>query len=109
MTTLMLFYTAGGILLVLLSIPLYFEKIKPNGLYGFRVRKTIEKPEIWYPVNKYGARWLMLTGLVTVVCAIGFTFIPGLSVDGYSEICTLAFAGVLTLGLVMTFRYMNSL
>jgi hypothetical protein len=105
----MLFYTAGGILLVLLSIPLYFEKIKPNGLYGFRVRKTIEKPEIWYPVNKYGARWLMLTGLVTVVCAIGFTFIPGLSVDGYSEICTLAFAGVLTLGLVMTFRYMNSL
>ena len=109
MTTLMLFYVAGGILLILLSIPLYFEKIKPNGLYGFRVRKTIEKPEIWYPVNKYGSRWLMLTGLVVVVCAIGFTFIPGLSLDGYSEICTLAFAGVLTAGLVFTFRYMNSL
>ena len=109
MTTLMLFYVAGGILLILLAIPLYFEKIKPNGLYGFRVRKTIEKPEIWYPVNKYGSRWLMLAGLVTVVCAIGFTFIPGLSVDGYSQICTLAFAGVLTVGLVFTFGYMNSL
>ena len=109
MTTLMLLYTCAGIGLILLAIPLYLEKIKPNGLYGFRVRKTIERPELWYPVNKYGARWLMLTGLVVVLSAIGFTFIPGLSVDAYSEFCTLAFAVVMTVGLVFTFGYMNSL
>jgi uncharacterized membrane protein len=102
-------YTGSGILLILLAIPLYLEKIKPNGLYGFRVRKTIENPELWYPVNKYGARWLMLTGLVVVFSAIGFTLVPGLSVDGYSEMCTLVFAVVMTVGLVFTMGYMNSL
>ena len=109
MITLMLLYAVAGIVLIAFSIPLYLGKIKPNGLYGFRVRKTIEKPEIWYLVNKYGSRWLMLTSLVVVVCAIGFTFIPGLSIDGYSNICTLAFVVVMTVGLVFTFRYMNSL
>ena len=109
MTELVLLYIAGGILLILLAIPLYLGKIKPNLWYGFRIRKTLENPNIWYPVNKFGAGWMMISGAVTVLCAVGFALIPGISVDGYATTCALVFAGVLTLGLVITFRYMDSL
>ena len=109
MTSLILLYIAGGILLILLAIPLYLGKIKPNLWYGFRIRKTLKNPEIWYPVNKYGAGWMMVSGFVTVVCAIGFSLIPGISLDAYATSCALVFAAVLTVGLVITFRYMDSL
>lgn len=109
MIQLVILYVASGILLILLAIPLYLGKIKPNPWYGFRIRKTLENPNIWYPVNRFGAGWLMLSGVVTVLCAVGFALIPGLSVDVYAIACALAFAGVITLGLVLTFRYMDRL
>lgn len=109
MIELILLYVFGGILLILLAIPLYLGKVKPNPWYGFRIRKTLENPHIWYPVNKFGAGWLMLSGVVTVFCAVGFALIPGISVDAYATSCALAFAVVTTLGLVITFRYMNTL
>jgi hypothetical protein len=36
----------SGFLLAALSVPMIMGKIPPNGLYGFRVRKTMENPEI---------------------------------------------------------------
>lgn len=109
MLMLILLYIGAGILLILLAIPLYLEKVKPNLWYGFRIRKTLENPEVWYPVNKFGAVWMMVSGIVTVLCAIGFLLIPGISIDGYATACALVFAAVLTLGMVITFRYMDSL
>ena len=44
-------------------------KIPPNGLYGFRVKKTMENPDIWYPVNAYSGKWLLAIGLVMVLAA----------------------------------------
>lgn len=108
MTSIMLLYVGGGILLILLAIPLYFEKVKPNALYGFRVRKTLENPEVWYPVNKYGARWMIVSGLSMVFTAIGFSLIPGLDLDIYALACAGVFAVVFSIGLMMTMRYMNS-
>ena len=109
MIQLTLLYIVAGILLILLAIPLYLGKIKPNVWYGFRIRKTLENPEIWYPVNKVGAGWMMASGVVTVLTALGLSFIPGLSVDVYATSCALIFAIVLTVGLVITFRYMDTL
>lgn len=109
MITLMILYIGGGILLILLAIPLYLEKVKPNPVYGFRIRKTLEDPKVWYPVNKYGAGWMMLSGVVTVLTAACLFFVPGLSLDAYALTCAVIFAAVLTVGLIITFRYMNSL
>jgi repressor LexA len=36
------------VLLMLLSLPLLWGRIPPNGLYGFRVRATLDNPDIWY-------------------------------------------------------------
>lgn len=37
MKTLLLMYTVFGLLLAALAVPLWLEKIPPNGWYGFRV------------------------------------------------------------------------
>ncbi|MFA5863612.1 MAG: SdpI family protein [Phycisphaerae bacterium] len=60
-----------GLLEVILGVPLFLEKIPPNGLYGFRTEKTLSNPEIWYKVNKYSARDLIIGGLATVAVSIG--------------------------------------
>jgi uncharacterized membrane protein len=66
----MITYFITGLFLVLISLPLYFGKIPPNGLYGLRVKKTMENPDIWYKVNKYSSAWLIAIGLLTAFAAL---------------------------------------
>ena len=60
MIVVMVIFILSGVVLAVVSVPLMMGKIPPNGLYGFRVRKTMEHPEIWYPVNKYGGERLLI-------------------------------------------------
>jgi len=109
MTTLLFLYLGRGILLTLITIPLYLQKVPPNGLYGFRVRKTMENPALWYPVNRHGADWLMAIGLLTSLSSTCIYFIPGLSLDAYALICLAIFVITFSIGFACTLRYMNSL
>lgn len=109
MLTMMLMYVGMGSLLTLIALPLYFQKIPPNGLYGFRVRKTMANKDIWYAVNKYSSRWLIATGLVTVLSALVLYFLTGISLDGYALVCLGVFTVVLAIGIISSIRFMNSL
>ena len=62
METLLILYLVAGGFLILISLTLLVEKIKPNPLYGFRVSQTLNDPKIWYATNKYAARWLIGAG-----------------------------------------------
>jgi hypothetical protein len=59
-----------AVLLILISLPLLFNAIGPNWLYGFRTRKTLSNPNIWYKANKYMAKELIAAGMVVIVLAI---------------------------------------
>jgi len=109
MLILMLLFLFSGVLLAALSVPLIMGKIPPNGLYGFRVKKTMENPDIWYPVNVYGGKWLMAAGLVLVLAVVGLFFIPGISLDVYSYAVLAVWAVMFTVAMVTSFRFMNSL
>jgi hypothetical protein len=109
MRSLLFMFLFSGFLLSTLSIPLILGKIPPNGLYGFRVKKTMENPEIWYPVNKVGGKWLLVSGIVLVVTAAGFYFIPGISVEVYSYAILAVWVVLFSIILVATFRFMTSL
>jgi len=41
-----------GLVLIAVSIPLIFGKIKPNRWYGFRTPTTLSDEQIWYAANK---------------------------------------------------------
>lgn len=107
MSTLLFLYLAAGILLILLSIPLLLEKIRPNPLYGFRVSQTLDDPRVWYAANKYAAKRLMAAWASIVIAAAGLYFIPGISVDAYALACLTVFVLVFIARLARSFRYIR--
>ena len=73
MATLMILFTSSGLLLAAISVPFILGKIGPNPLYGFRVKKTLEDPAVWYPVNAYAAKRLLVVGVgISVSAALLF-------------------------------------
>jgi hypothetical protein len=77
MQVLVLLNTFTGLLLAVISVPLILQKIGPNPWYGFRVKKTLANPAVWYPVNAYAARRLLVVGLVTSGAAVLLSFVQG--------------------------------
>jgi hypothetical protein len=61
-----------GIVVILISIPLYLGKVKRNGVYGFRIRQAFESEQSWYQINRYGAGaliiWALLLMAVGIIC-----------------------------------------
>jgi hypothetical protein len=53
---------AVGLLVILVSLPLFFRKIGKNPVYGFRIAKAFESDENWYRINQHGARGMILWG-----------------------------------------------
>ena len=53
-----------GLMIIGISIPLIFNKIKPNPWYGFRTPKTLSSPEIWYKANRYMGKDMFVAGIV---------------------------------------------
>ena len=98
MSALLLLYTFSGLLLAAISIPLILQKIGPNPWYGFRVKKTLNDPAVWYPVNAYAGKRLLVVGIVSSLSAVLLFFVPGLDVTTYA----LTFAGIILGGLFVT-------
>jgi hypothetical protein len=105
----MLMFAGSGLLLIGLSIPLIQRRIKPNYWYGFRTRRTLNDPAIWYNVNAYAGQRLLISGLITTGAAVVLYLIPGLTVDGYALGMTVFALGPLTIGIAQSFRYLNRL
>lgn len=59
-----------GLLLISISIPLIHKAIGPNWFHGFRTRKTLSNPEIWYKANKYMGKELVAAGIVIIMLAV---------------------------------------
>jgi hypothetical protein len=107
MTILMVMYVGIGLLLSAISVPLILRRIGPNLIYGFRVKQTLEDPEVWYGVNAYAGKGLFLDGLITVIAALVLALVPGISVDRYAlSVMTLVFLG-LGISLVASCRYLG--
>jgi uncharacterized membrane protein len=109
MTTILILYLVSGVLLIALAIPLLYDKIPPNSLYGFRVSQTLTDPKVWYAVNRHAARWLIFAGVSIVAAAILLYLVPGISVDAYALGCLAVFMVTFTVGLVKSFHYLKSL
>ena len=102
-------YVSSSIFLVLISLPLIARKIKPNPLYGFRIQQTLDNPEVWYETNQYFAKRLFVVGILEVVAALGFYFIPNISLDVYALACLGIFVVSFSISLVQSWRHMQSI
>ncbi len=109
MTTMLIMYVVFGMLLIGLAIPLMMDKIPPNSWYGFRVPSTLSDPVRWYKANRFIARGLLLTGIITTIGAIGLYFVPGLTVDSYAWLALAVFGVPFFITIVAGFRYLRQL
>ena len=63
-----------------LCIPLVLKLVPPNWLYGFRTRKTLSSPDIWYPANVFAGYALMVATAVTaLIISCGPQLSPGMT------------------------------
>ncbi|MGV8081897.1 MAG: SdpI family protein [Syntrophales bacterium] len=94
-----------GIVLFLVSIPLYLGKIKRNSLYGFRIAKAFESEENWYAVNRYGAGAMMLWSVVLTVIGMGCLYVQP------QNVMTVSNVGMLSVGIpiLLTVLYARKL
>jgi uncharacterized membrane protein len=108
MKTMLFLYVGSSIFLALISLPLIARKIKPNPLYGFRIQQTLDDPEVWYETNQYFAKRLFVAGILEAVAALGFYFIPNISLDVYALACLGIFVVSFSISLVQSRRHMQS-
>ena len=103
---LQLFFIGLSVLVIVLELPLAMNLVKPNHLYGFRVRKTLADERIWYLANSYAGKGSILTGIITIVLAVGLR-LTAMSPATYGLVCALVLVGGLVLTIVATLIYMK--
>jgi uncharacterized membrane protein len=109
MSPLILTNAAVGILLALVSLPMIDNKVKPNRIYGFRTRRTLSSPEIWYAANHYAGIQLFIAGICTALLAVLLALIPGVNLLTYSTISAVAIIVILTVAVIRSMIFVNSL
>jgi len=83
-----------AVALIVISIPLIQRRIRPNVWYGFRVRRTLEDPKVWYAANRYSAFHLPRHRCDPAGGAPACYFSPGISFISDALICVgVTFAG----------------
>ena len=70
MGSVLLLYGIGGVLLIAISLPLIYDKVPPNGFYGFRTPRTMSDPNVWYPANRVAGRNLAVAGAIVATTAL---------------------------------------
>ncbi|WP_172437712.1 SdpI family protein [Acidithiobacillus marinus] len=64
-----------GLIALLAALPLYFQKIRPNGFYGIRVPKALESEEAWYAINKMAGGKIAVGGSIMIASGILILFL----------------------------------
>jgi hypothetical protein len=90
-------YFIGSLIVIVLSIPLIMKWIGPNGLYGYRVAKTMNNPDIWYRANSVLGVDLLIAGILILLTTL-FVYNKGKSFTIGRVVLVDLLATVLTLG-----------
>ncbi len=99
----------GGLVLFLVlgaalagsGVPLALRKVKPNMLYGFRTRATLEDPDLWYEANAYAGRLLIVSGLLSMPITWLAYHLWGGNVDHFAGAAGGGLLGLVVLTLVL--------
>jgi uncharacterized membrane protein len=109
MTILLTMYVGSGLLLAAIAIPLIRRAIPPNPIYGFRVRRTLDDPAIWYPTNAYAGICLFWLGLAIAVLSLAIYFMPGIDLTTYSLSCLAVMMVGLGICVTLSFRFLGQI
>ena len=93
-----LLFAALGVLYIGIGIPLLLCRVRPNGWYGSRTRKTRSNDQIWYAVNRITGRDMIVAGIAVIAAAVVIFLARGLITPNFAATFPLI---VLVLGVVL--------
>ena len=97
-----------GLLMIILAVPMILGIVTPNSVYGFRTKRTLSDPEIWYPANAYAGKWLLAWGVLMMAVAFLLPWLlPDLDEDSYAALFTVIMLGGLSVVVFMCWRYLK--
>jgi hypothetical protein len=109
MEILLALYAIGGMVLAGLSVPLILQKIPPNSLYGFRIRSTMEDPRLWYQINAFAGRRLLVVGLGTALGSIILFYTTSQNIDTYAMSCLGVFLALFLWAVISSFIHLRNI
>ncbi len=109
METLKITFAVVSLLTIVTSIPMILEKVPPNPIYGFRTKKTLSDPDIWYEMNAYAGRLLFIWGIIMAATAIVLDRIQGLKVQALANIFILVVLGIGAIVMILSFNHLRKL
>jgi uncharacterized membrane protein len=107
MLALTLLFAAGGVLLILLSIPMMRGRVTRNSWYGVRLPPTLNDERLWDAANRFGGKCLFVVGAIWTAAALLLSQRPGLTPDDYALLMTgvLGLTLLPAIGLILWFVY----
>jgi uncharacterized membrane protein len=109
MIRMMILFTITGLVLAIIGMPLSMGKIPPNHFYGFRTRRTLSDPDIWYPANVYAGRLMTIGGLIISIAAPLLVVIPGIDLHTYSNGFAIVMLVVICVVTTLSLNYIRRL
>src|SRR3954447_22062616 len=100
---------ATGLLNAALAVPLMRRKVGVNSLYGFRVRRTLANPTVWYEANAFAGRCMFRSGIATSLARLALYFVPAIDPVAYAFACLVITMAGVAVGLILSFRFLNRL
>lgn len=91
------FFSAEGLFILVISVPLLLGKVKPNALYGFRSARTLADPQLWYAVNRSGGGAMTVAGAASALSP----WIVRMTLDGRGFLPIVLTNGAVTVGAVL--------
>jgi len=64
------FLVPTGIIVIVAIIFMLFPPKKINSLYGYRTPHSMKNQQTWEEANKYSAKLLLLTGLISTLLGV---------------------------------------
>ncbi len=108
MIILLALYSFGGLALAGLSVPLILHNIPPNSWYGLRISAMAEDPQLWYRVNAYIGRRILVVGLGTALGVIILYYTSANNVERYALSCMGLFLALFLWGVITSHLYVRS-
>lgn len=97
-----------AIIFLVAALPLILALIPPNRIYGVRTPETLNDPQLWYQVNRYGGWALLVSSLFYLVVAAVFpSVVAEETLFGRWLVHLGAFAGPLISSLVLIRRFIK--
>ena len=65
----------SGLITIAISIPLLLGKVKRNTYYGVRSAAGFESDEVWFRINRYGAKRLIVWSMPVLAVGVAAFFV----------------------------------